>query len=149
MGATGMGVLIGASGVGAVVGSLVLASLPNRRRGLMLLLSGVILGLSLTAFSFSTWLYLSLALMVLLGVGLAGRSTIGVSLLQIYVPSDYRGRVISIYQMEFGLTSFAVFFAAILTESIGVQWAIGGLAIMLATLSILSIVFVSSIRKLD
>ncbi|MFC1909613.1 MFS transporter, partial [Chloroflexota bacterium] len=37
VGATGMGILMSVSGIGAIVGSLILASLPNRKRGLMML----------------------------------------------------------------------------------------------------------------
>jgi len=36
VGAKGMGILISNSGIGAIVGSLVLASLPNKKRGLLL-----------------------------------------------------------------------------------------------------------------
>ncbi|MDD4876510.1 MAG: MFS transporter, partial [Dehalococcoidales bacterium] len=42
--ASGMGILIGVSGIGAIVGSVVLASLPNKKRGILLLLSGLVLG---------------------------------------------------------------------------------------------------------
>ncbi|MCX8126808.1 MAG: MFS transporter, partial [Dehalococcoidia bacterium] len=62
VGATGLGVLVSVSGIGAMVGTLVLASLPNRRRGLMLLVSGAILGLALVGFSFSSAWPLSLVL---------------------------------------------------------------------------------------
>ena len=41
VGATGLGILMTVSGAGAVLGSLVLASLPNRRRGVLLLLSSL------------------------------------------------------------------------------------------------------------
>src|SRR5690606_2526511 len=42
VGAEGMGVLISVSGVGAIAGSLVLASLPNRYRGVMLIISSLL-----------------------------------------------------------------------------------------------------------
>lgn len=47
------------------------------------------------------------------------------------------------------ISSFGVFFAGILTEMIGAQWAVGGLAIMLMFFSIYVIAFVPRIRKLD
>ena len=49
-----LGLLTSLSGVGSLVGSLVIASLPARRRGLVLLISATLLGVSLLAFSFST-----------------------------------------------------------------------------------------------
>ncbi|MFC2011003.1 MFS transporter [Chloroflexota bacterium] len=149
VGATGMGVLLSVSGIGAMVGSLILASLPNRKRGLMLLGSGIILGLALAGFSFSSSWPLSLALIVLVGLGQTGRMTLGNTLLQYYVEDDYRGRVMSIYMMEFGLMSFGAFTAGVLTEVMGPQLALGGFAIMLVFLSIMALVFVPRLRRLE
>ena len=69
MGAGGLGVLVSVSGIGAMVGSLVLASLPNKRRGAMLLVGGGILGLALTGFAFSTSFPLSLVMILFVGLG--------------------------------------------------------------------------------
>jgi len=149
VGAKGMGVLISVSGLGAIVGSVILASLPNRGRGALLLVSGLVLGLALACFSFSQSWYLSLFLIALVGFGHAGRQTLGNTLLQFYVTADYRGRVMSIYMMEFGVMSFGVFFASLLTENIGVQWSVGGLALGLALLSLLALAFVPRIRNLE
>jgi MFS family permease len=155
VGARGMGILISVSGIGALVGSLVLASLPNKKRGLMLLLGMLILGLALFGFSFSSLWFPSyawpfaLGCIVFVGLGQTSRMTLANTLLQYYVEDEYRGRVMSLYMMEFGLTSFGVFFAAVMAESIGVQWSVGGLAIILIVLSILALAFVPRIRKLD
>ncbi len=149
VGATGMGWLLSVSGIGAIIGSTILASLPNKKRGIMLLASGLILGLALVGFSFSNSYNLSLALMIVVGLGQVGRMTLGNTLLQYYVADAYRGRVMSIYLMEFGLTSFGVFAAGLIAEAIGVQWAVGGFAMVLVFLSILALAFVPRIRKLD
>ncbi len=149
VGATGMGVLISTSGIGAIVGSIALASLPNKKRGLMLLISGVILGVTLTGFSFSNSWYLSLVVIAFVGLAQTGRMTLGNTLLQYYVEEEYRGRVMSLYMMEFGLTSFGTFAAGVLAESVGVQWAVGGFAIVLVFVATLSVVFLPRLRKLD
>jgi len=149
VGATGMGLLISASGAGAVIGSAVLASMPNRRRGLLLILSGGCMGFLLAAFSFSQNWYLSLALIALVGVGLAGRMTLSATLLQHYVEDAYRGRVMSVYLMEFGLTGFGIFAAGIIAASVGVQWSIGGFALALALLSLITLTFIPKLRNLD
>jgi len=143
------GLLISISGVGAIVGSIVLASLPNRKRGLMLLASCFLLGLALAGFAFSTHWYLALALMIFVGLGQTGRMTLSNTLVQYYVEDEYRGRVMSIYMMEFGLTSFGTFAAGAMAESIGPQWAIGGFAMVLVVFSILAMVFIPSVRRLD
>jgi len=69
----------------AVLGSVTLASMSNRKRGLVLILSGILTGLVLAAFSFSHIWYLSLVLITLGGVGQAGRMTLPSTLLQYYV----------------------------------------------------------------
>jgi len=149
VGATGMGVLLSVSGAGAIVGSTVLASLPNKRRGAMLLASSLIMGVALVTFSFSGSWYLSLAAMVFVGLGQTIRMATGNSLLLYYVDEEYRGRVMSIYLMEFGLTSFGVFLAGVLAESIGVQWSLGGFAMVLVVLATLALILFRRIRNLD
>ncbi|MFC2071494.1 MFS transporter [Chloroflexota bacterium] len=149
VGATGMGLLISVSGIGAITGSIILASLPNKKRGLMLLASGAILGLVLAGFASSSSWYLSLGLIAFVGLGQTSRMTLGNTLLQYYVEDEYRGRVMSLYMMEFGLTSFGTFAAGVLAESIGVQWAVGGFAMVLFFVSVLTLVFVPRLRRLD
>jgi MFS family permease len=149
VGATGLGVLVSASGAGAMVGTLILASLPNRRRGLMLFMSGAILGMALAGFSFSSIWLLSLALMTIIGFGQTGRMLLSNALLQSYSEESYRGRVMSIYLMESGISTVGVFFAAILAEGVGVQWAVGSLSIMLLTGCVLGIFFQPRVRHLD
>ncbi len=149
VGSEGMGILISVSGIGAIVGSIVLASLPNKWRGAMLIGGGAVLGLSLTAFSFSNIWWFSLMMILFVGLGQTMRMTLGSTLLQYYVEDKYRGRVMSLYMMEFGLTSLGTFIAALLADFIGVQWSVGGLAIMLVVASILMFVFLPHIRRLD
>ena len=156
----GGGLLLSISGVGAIIGSIVLASLPNKKRGLLLVASCLILGLALAGFSFSGFWYLSLGLMVVVGLGTTGRMTLSNTLIQYYVEDEYRGRVMSVYMMEFGLTSFGTFAAGLLAETIdkwtdpgsavlGVQWALGAFAVALVALSLVTFAFVPRIRRLD
>ena len=149
VGATGMGILMSVSGIGAVVGSLTLASLPNKKRGLMMLGSSLLLSLALVSFSFSSSWNTSLVLIVFVGLGQAGQMTLAGTLIQYYVDPEYLGRVMSILMMQFGLISFGTFAAGLLAEAVGVQWAVGGFAMGLAFLSILALTFVSHIRNLE
>ncbi|HEY98213.1 MAG TPA: MFS transporter [Dehalococcoidia bacterium] len=148
--ATMLGILQGVSAGGAIIGGIVIASLPsNRKRGTLMLLSGLALGISLVFFSFSTSLSLSLAMMVIVGLGQAGRMTLSVALLQYYTRSDYRARVMSFYGIEIGLSSLGTFFAAALAEGIGVEWAVGSLAFILIAGIVLSFFLMPQLRKLD
>jgi MFS family permease len=149
VGASGLGLLISISGAGAILGSLVLASLPNKRRGIMLLISAFILGVALAGFSFSSSWYLSMVLIVFVGLGQAGRMALGNTLIQYYVDDEYRGRVMSIYVMQFGLTSFGGFAAGMIAEAVGPQWALGGFAMVLVLVSLLVLAFLPRLRRLD
>lgn len=148
VGPEGMGILVMISGIGAVVGSLVLASLPNRYRGLMLVVSSLIMGLALTVFSFSSTFTVSALAIIFVGIGQTGRMTLAGTLLQHYVEDEYRGRVMAIYMMEFGLTSLSVLLAGILADRIGIQWSIGGMALILILISIGVLIASPRLRRL-
>jgi MFS family permease len=149
VGATGMGLLMSVSGVGAIIGSLVLASLPNRKRGVIMVLSGLTLGLALAGFSFSHWWYFSLVLVAFVGLGQAGNMTTGNTLIQYYSEPDYRGRVMSFMMMGMGFSNLGTFVAGVMTEAVGVQWSVGGLAIILALASVIMLTVTPRLRELD
>jgi predicted MFS family arabinose efflux permease len=148
VGATGLGVLQSVSGVGALAASLALASLPNRRTGLLVLGGGMIAGFGLVILAISHSWYLSLAAMFVIGAGQAGHSTALVTALQRLSDPGYLGRVMSILMMNQGLSGLGTFFVGILAESIGVQWAIGGFAVVLILLSIYFILFLPRVRRI-
>ena len=149
VGATGMGILFSVSGGGAIVGSVVLASMPNKKRGAMLLVSGLIVGLTLVVFSFSTSWYLSLAFIALVGVSQTLLLTTGYSLLLHYTAADYMGRVMSIFTMQWGFMGFGTLLGGLLAEAVGVQWTVGGFAMVLVLVFILALPLTPRIRKLD
>jgi MFS family permease len=149
VGATGLGILMSVTAFGAIAGSLLVASLPNRGRGLILLGSAAFLGFILTAFSFSTIWYLSMVLVAMIGFGQAVGTSLNNALVQYYVDDKYRGRIMSILQMQFGMMSFGTFTAGVLTEIIGIQWALGSFGAIVVVISILSYRYAPQLRELD
>ncbi len=149
VGVGGQGTLMSMSGVGAIIASLTIASLPSRRRAFTLLLSNIIMGIALVVFAFSTSWPLSLMMMVLVGIGRIGGNTTGNALLQTHTEPEYLGRVMSIMMLNFGLSGLGTFFAGILAETISAPWAIGGLAMILIGISLFAIIFLTDFRKLD
>jgi MFS family permease len=147
--ATGLGLLMSVSGIGALTGSLILASLPNKKRGLMQIISGLLFGLGLVGFAFSRSLYFSLAMMFFVGIGQTGQQLLSTTQVQYHVDASYRGRVLSIMMMGFGMASLGTFFAGILAQTIGPQWSIGGLATVLTMVALVILVFAPRLRKLD
>lgn len=149
VGAPGLGLLMSVSGAGALIGSLVLAGLPNKKRGILLLCSGIIAGISLLVFSFSSYMTLSLVFIFFVGLAQTLRNTIGSALLQAYTQDVYMGRVMSILGMQWGFMSVCTFLVGILAQFVAIQWVLGGLAMLLCILSLLFLIFFPSIRKLD
>lgn len=149
VGAKGLGILTSVSAAGAMLGSFVMASLPNRKRGLMLLLSGVIMGVAVMVFAWSRSWYLSLAMMPIAGLGPTMHMTMTATIIQYYVKPDYRGRMQSFVTMSTGLAGFGAFMAGVLAGVVGVQWAVGGMAIFLTVMSVVYIIFVRRVTRLD
>ncbi len=147
--ATDMGVLIMVSGIGAMIGSLILASLSNRKRGLIMLFAALMMSVALVGFSFNKMWYLSLLLMVPIGMGSSGQMALGNSLVQFYSDAAYRGRVMSFFMLGFGFSSLGAFFAGILAQGVGVQWSVGSLSILLVAVCVFALAAMPRIRKLD
>lgn len=131
-GAHTLGFLMGASGLGALAGAVYLAS---RRSvlglGRVIVVSVMVFGGALIAFGLSRSLWLSLALLPLVGAGfmvtLASTNTI----VQTIVEEHLRGRVMAFYAMAFlGTAPIGSLLAGLLAEYIGepATVIVGGLA---------------------
>ena len=129
-----LGFLISVQGVGSLTGSLLIASMPARGRGRMMLYSSLLLGVALICFAASTHFWLTSAVLIVVGLGQAGRMSLSNVLVQSYSAAEYRGRVMSVYMMEFGLTMIGTFVVGLLAVWIGPQWAIGGTAAWLVVM---------------
>ena len=149
VGEEGLGILFAVSGIGAVAGSLILASVPSRKRGIIMLISGIVMGLALMGFAFSKWWLVSVFVVIFVGLGQTGHRASGNSLAQNYTEPEYRGRVMSFMMMGIGFSSLGTFFAGVLAETIGIEWAIGGLALLLVAASAALLVLTPRLRELE
>jgi len=132
-GARGLGILMGATGVGALFGALTLAAKTGGVKGLgrWVAISCASLGISLFCFSFSTSLWLSVALLLPVGYSMMLQMACSNTLIQTMVPDQLRGRVMSVYSMMFmGMAPFGAFFGGALAHRIGapITVAVGGVA---------------------
>jgi MFS family permease len=94
--------MMAASGVGAVCGALIVAWLGRfRHMGLTLLLVQAAFGMLLVAFSLSRVPWVSYALLFCTGASLLIVFSMTSSLVQLIVPDQLRGRVVSIYMVAF------------------------------------------------
>ena len=102
LGAGGYGLLLSATGVGALAGALALASLGNfQHKGWLVTLGNWLFPLTMLLFSISRLTWVSVALLAGLGLALLIRNATTNTLLQTAVPDHLRGRVISVYMLMF------------------------------------------------
>lgn len=128
-GALEVGTLLSISGIGSLAGSLLIASMPNRRRAQMMMWSSVVMGVALFAFSASTMFWLSAFFFTIVGFGQTARFAVSSVLIQAYTTDGYRGRVSSVYTLSWGLTSFGTFAVGLVADAVGAQIAFGSTAV--------------------
>lgn len=143
------GVLLTFTGVGALAGSFVVASLSERNRGRVLLMVAFIAGIALIAFAASTNYYLTMPIMLVVGATQATRMSLGQVLIQSYSKDEYRGRVMAVWFMQFSLVQVGTFVVGFLAEVLGPQLAIGGLAAAMLVALMFVTAFVPRMRHLQ
>jgi MFS family permease len=144
-GAGGFALMSSAVGLGAVVGTLTIATLNVRRRGLVLLGAIFGLGAALVAFSLSRSFELSLLLMVVVGAFQMTFFTTNQTLLQLTVPDDMRGRVMGIYMLDQGMLPAGSLLAGVLADVTSAPTAV---LLMGSAVCILALAFLAGAREL-
>lgn len=97
-----LGALMTTVGLGALVGALVVASLPaNSPYGKLMTLGNLAFPLLLLLFSASRSFLLSLVVMFFTGISFVWQNALANTLLQIVSPDELRGRIMSVYTMVF------------------------------------------------
>src|SRR3954466_13808248 len=124
------GVLMSASGVGALAGAALLTMRRHvRGLGSWVAISAASFGISLIAFSFSRTLWLSAVLLVPAGFFMMVEMAASNTLIQSMIPNRLRGRVMSVYSMMFmGMAPVGALVAGALAAPLGAPAtvAIGG-----------------------
>jgi len=144
-----LGFLMGAMGVGALISALSLAARKSVR-GLirMIPLAAGVFGLGLVGFGISNSFWLSMAMVLIAGMGMMQGMAASNTIIQTLTSEDKRGRVMSYYTMAFvGMAPFGSLLAGAMAHLIpatplwvvagpvltGAQWTvlINGLAVVL------------------
>jgi predicted MFS family arabinose efflux permease len=122
-----LGFLVGAAGMGAVAGTLLL-SMRRNVRGLLrfIVIAALIVGAALVALSLSRWLPASVALMSVIGFGILVVTVSTNMILQTIVDDDKRGRVMSLYTAAFlGVAPVGALLAGMFADRIGATTTVG------------------------
>jgi MFS family permease len=131
-GARGLGILMGCTGIGALMGAFTLA-LREGVKGLGRLVAWMCgaFGVSLVLFSFSRNFWLSALLLLPVGFSMMLQMASSNTLIQSMVPDALRGRVMALYSMMFmGMAPFGALLGGAVADKLGapIAVAIGGLA---------------------
>ena len=125
-----LGVLMGATGVGALGGALTLASRTGvKGLGRWVAVACASFGTFLILFSLSRWYLLSVALLVPVGFAMMVQMASSNTLIQAMVPDRLRGRAMAVYSMMFmGMAPMGALLSGWSADHLGAQWtlAIGG-----------------------
>jgi MFS family permease len=127
-----LGLMLSMIGVGALIGSLVIAGLSkNSRRGWILLITSMLSGGAILLAGVTTSYVVALGIMVVLGLGDSGRRALNSSLIMEQTDDEHRGRVMGVYMMNFGLIPLGAiplgFISAFLSVRVAFVLAGGGL----------------------
>jgi len=137
-------------GLGALTGALTLASLGNfQRKGMLLTLGNVLFPTMVLCLAFFHSFFLSLVILFFAGMGFMVQNGMLNTLIQMIVPDELRGRVMSVYTLVFmGFFPIGALIAGAIAERFGIPAgaAFGGTIAL--TFSLLVLWRVPNIRRL-
>jgi len=122
-----LGLLMTATGIGALGGALYLATRPSVvGLGRVMMYATVTFGSALIAFSLTRTLWLALLVLPIVGAGFMVQLAATNTVLQTLVDDKLRGRVMAFYTMAFfGTAPIGSLLAGVAADRIGSQWTIG------------------------
>ncbi|MDD5477488.1 MAG: MFS transporter [Candidatus Omnitrophica bacterium] len=125
-GVKGLGILMSSTGLGALIGALILARLGDfKYKGRLLIGSAFLFSLSLIIFSLSKNYALAVFSLILIGCTSVIPIALINTLLQINVPDEFRGRVMSLFMITFaGIMPFGNLISGGLAQTLGVSAAL-------------------------
>jgi len=149
IGPQGLGLLMAASGIGAVAGALLVANATHLPwRGLFMLLATIAYGAVIIVFAFSTSVWLSMAMLMLAGLSGSAYMSLNNALLQLNVDDDIRGRVMGVYMLTWGLMPVGALPMGAAAGLVGAPIAIASGALISSALAALLAIRSATLRRL-
>jgi len=148
-GEQGLGYLSTAVGIGALVAALMVAGMArNRRKGWLLIIGNLSMPLALLLFASSRTMPLAMIALALVGWANVTENATANTLVQLIIPDDIRGRVMSVYMLVvFGGNPFNALQAGLLGESLGPSAAIMIGAVIMLAIGLTIVIATPQLRK--
>ncbi len=123
--AVGYGLLLAASTIGTVTGSLLVGKVGFRKHlGMTLILSSIMMGIAIVSLSLQTQLAAAIPFMVLFGLGIAIYNVNYVNMFQATVPNEILGRVMSLDQViSYSIVPLSLAVGGPIVDLIGIRAA--------------------------
>ena len=129
VGAGGLGVLMFAAGVGALIGSVGVVIIDDKIDHQKLeLIYGLLAAAALTGFALSPWFALSILLVSITAFATTSFMVVNMTVVQVSTPDHIRGRVVSVRFLVIGLMPFGAISMGALAESVGASSAVAIIA---------------------
>ncbi len=120
-----IGALLAGEGLGALVGSMYIASAINLRYHGRIYVGGSLLALiGLLAFSLSSWYIVSFPIMMALGLGTSGFATMQSAIVMLVAKADMRGRALGVVSLAIGGGPLGSLLVGAVAESISPVFAV-------------------------
>ncbi len=151
VGAGGTGLLWLSAGLGSLLGSLIVASLGDfRHKARLMVGSLLLLFVVLTSFAWSPWYWASWVLFFFVGVTSLGLFwTLATTLVQLNVPNEVRGRVMSVLQLAPAVHFLSGLLLAVGAEAVGWPIAITGTVAMTLMVTVWLGIWRPVLRRLE
>jgi MFS family permease len=147
--ARGLGILTSAAGVGAMAGLLSYAWVQLRVSPRNLMVGSLtVYNLTLIALAFSDWYWLSFGVILVAGLCHGYFLTCVQVILQTLVEDHYRGRVMSVFTLVWGLIFFSGFLLNIAGSLVGPRIALAAGAVIVLAYVWLSLARATALRNL-
>jgi len=147
-----VGFMLGASGLGAIIGTITIAKLKDHHpKGLIIVGGAIAYGVALILFSLAaSWGIYEMAMAMLLVVGISNSLylTGGLSVLQHLVPDRLRGRVMGMYGMTWSLSPLGMAQAGFVAQYTNAAVAVAAGAVVIIIVAVLILIYARDIRTL-
>lgn len=120
-----VGLLSSAEGIGALIGSLCLAGVARQAWfGRVFVMGSAAVMTCALCFGLSAHYALSLAILIVLGLGSSGFATMQSTLILTHAPPDQRSRMMGVLSSSIGMGQIGFLFMGLMADRIGAPWAV-------------------------
>ena len=148
--ASGLGLLQASGAVGALVASLIACYLGDiRGKGRLLLGASLGLGFCLALYVTMPWLLAVIMFLALAGALSNLYLVLSNTLILSHTDEAYRGRVLSVAMMEWGLSPLGTIPAGAMADRVGVPWVVVVQGMVVAAISALVAILKPEMRRMD